>query len=421
MIAGFPWIEGNSMKSLNELFQKHFGREPLYVVQAPGRVNLIGEHTDYNEGFVLPIAIDKRVVIAVAPRRDCKVVLYSCNYDSRNEFSLESIAKDDLRPWSNYPRGVAYLLQKLGHRFSGLDALITSDLPMGAGLSSSAAFELASAWALLVAGRKGGGVEVNQSGPVSPPEMPGPIDLIRLCREVENDFVGVNCGIMDQFISALGRRQHALFLDCRTLTYEQVPLPDSVKIVVCNTGVKRELASSEYNQRRYECDQGVHFFKGRIENVSALRDVHSSDLERFSAQMDPLIRKRCRHVVSENERVLESVGALRARDLERFGQLMTTSHESLKRDYEVSSKELNVMVEIALQQAAVLGSRMTGAGFGGCIVDLARNDSVNLFVKQVQERYQLEIGIAAEIYVCNTSDGAGIAPQESSDNCCGAV
>jgi galactokinase len=409
------------MKSLNELFQKHFGREPLYVVQAPGRVNLIGEHTDYNEGFVLPIAIDKRVVIAVAPRRDRKVVLYSCNYDSWNEFSLESIAKDHLRPWSNYPRGVAYLLQKLGHRFRGLDALITSDLPMGAGLSSSAAFELASAWALLVAGRKGDAVVVNQSGPVSSPEMPGPLDLIRLCREVENDFVGVKCGIMDQFISALGRRQHALFLDCRTLTYQQVPLPDSVKIVVCNTGVKRELASSEYNKRRYECDQGVHFFKGRIENVSALRDVHSSDLERFFAQMDPLIRKRCRHVISENERVLESVEALRAGDLERFGQLMTTSHESLKRDYEVSSKELNVMVEIALQQAGVLGSRMTGAGFGGCTVNLVRNDSVNLFVRQVQERYQLEIGIAAEIYVCNTSDGAGIAPPESSDNCCGAV
>lgn len=393
------------MKSIRELFQKRFGREPLYVVQAPGRVNLIGEHTDYNEGFVLPVAIDKRVVIAASPRCDRKVALYSCDYDSLNEFSLESIVRDDLKPWSNYPRGVADLLQKQGHQFNGMDALITSDLPMGAGLSSSAAFELASAWAFLMAGRQKGGVE---SETFSPLEMPEPLDLIRLCREVENEFVGVQCGIMDQFISALGRRQHALFLDCRTLSYQQVPLPDSVKIVVCNTGVKRELAGSEYNKRRSECNQGVRFFKERIENISALRDVPSSSLERLSSGMDPLIQKRCRHVISENERVLESVRSLQAGDLERFGQLMNASHESLRRDYEVSSKELNVMAEIALQQAGVLGSRMTGAGFGGCTVSLVRNESVNLFARQVKERYQRETGIAAEIYVCNTSDGAGI-------------
>ena len=397
------------MKSVKELFHKRFGREPLVVVQAPGRVNLMGEHTDYNEGFVLPIAIDKRIVIAAAPRRDHKVTLYSQNYDSLNEFSLESIVRDDLNPWSNYPRGVADLLQKQGYRLIGLDVLVTSDLPIGAGLSSSAAFELACAWTFLMVGRERGA----ESETLSPLEMPEPLDLIRLCREVENEFVGVQCGIMDQFISALGRRRHALFLDCRTLSYEQVPLPDSVKIVVCHTGVKRELAGSEYNKRRSECNQGVRFLKERIENISALRDVHSSDLERFSSKMDPLIQKRCRHVISENERVLESVRSLRAGDLERFGQLMNASHESLRRDYEVSSKELNVMVEIALGQAGVLGSRMTGAGFGGCTVNLIRNKSVNLFVRQVRERYQRETGIAAEIYVCNPSDGAGIAcPEE---------
>jgi len=404
---------GIPIKSVKESFRQRFGREALYMVQAPGRVNLIGEHTDYNEGFVLPIAIDKRVVIAASPRNGRKVALYSWNYNSLNEFSLESIVRDNLNPWSNYPRGVADLLQKQGYRFSGLDILIASDLPIGAGLSSSAAFELASAWAFLMADKKEGGVEVSPSGAFSRPQMPESLDLIGLCREVENEFVGVQCGIMDQFISARGRRQHALFLDCRNLTEEQIPLPDSVKIVVCNTGVKRELAGSEYNKRRYECNQGVHFFKERIEGVSALRDVHSSDLERFSSKMAPLLQKRCRHVISENERVLESVRSLRAGDLEGFGQLVNASHESLRRDYEVSCKELNVMVEIALQQAGVLGSRMTGAGFGGCTVNLIRNESVNLFVRQVEERYQRETGIAAEIYVCHTSDGAGIVgPQE---------
>jgi galactokinase len=206
--------------------------------------------------------------------------------------------------------------------------------------------------------------------------------LVHLCREAENQFVGVECGIMDQFISALGQRHHALFLDCRSLAYQQIPLPDSVKLVVCNTGVKRELANSKYNQRRRECVRGVDFFRKRLGNAAALRDVTWEDFSKLSSQMDPLIRKRCRHVLSENERVKESVRLLRTGALEQFGQLMNASHQSLEYDYEVSCQELDLMVELACQQPGALGSRMTGAGFGGCTVNLVRKGCVADFVEE---------------------------------------
>jgi galactokinase len=392
------------MDIVTQSFRARFNREPWHVVRAPGRVNLIGEHTDYNEGFVLPVAIDREVRIALSPRQDRTVVLYSANYDSRTEFDLDRIERDGVNPWSNYPRGVALFLARQNHVLTGLDGAIVSSVPVAAGLSSSAALELASAWAFLVASSK------DSASPGLPvrSNLPEPLDLIRLCRKVENEFVGVQCGIMDQFISASGRQHHALFLDCRSLSYEHVPLPDSVKIVVCNTGIRRELGASEYNRRRGECSQGVEFFSRHIEHVSALRDVSSEDLERLARQMDPLIRKRCRHVISENERVMQSVQRLRSGDLEQFGQLMNASHQSLKVDYEVSCQELDLMVEIAVQQPAVLGSRMTGAGFGGCTVSLVKNDYVGSFVNQVKEKYHKETGLAAEIYVCDTSHGAGV-------------
>jgi galactokinase len=368
-------------------------------------VNLIGEHTDYNEGFVLPVAIDREITIAVSPRPDRTAILYSANYDSETVFDLDRIERDDMNPWSNYPRGVALLLAGQNYALAGLNAAIVSTVPVAAGLSSSAALELASAWAFLAASAMG-----DSASPGVSSNLPEPLDLIRLCRKAENEFVGVGCGIMDQFISALGRRQHALFLDCRSLAHEHVPLPDSVKIVVCNTGVKRELAASEYNLRRRECGLGVEFFSRHIERVSALRDVCSRDFERLASQMDPLIRRRCRHVISENERVVQSVQRLRAGDLEQFGQLMNASHQSLKVDYEVSCGELDLMVEIAGRQPGVLGSRMTGAGFGGCTVSLVKNDDIASFEDRVQVEYYKKTGLAAEVYVCGTSQGAGVVP-----------
>jgi galactokinase len=391
------------MDAATQVFRARFGQEPQHIVRAPGRVNLIGEHTDYNEGFVLPVAIDRDITIAVAPRPDRTAILYSANYDSETTFDLDRIERDDTNSWSNYPRGVALFLAGQNYALAGLNAAIVSTLPVAAGLSSSAALELASAWAFLVAPAKGGKAAVRVSS-----GLPEPLDLIRLCRKVENEFVGVQCGIMDQFISALGLRQHALFLDCRSLNHDHVPLPDFVKIVVCNTGVKRELAASEYNHRRSECARGVEFFSRYIEHVAALRDVCSKDFERLSSLMDPLIRKRCRHVIFENERVVQSVQRLRAGDLGQFGQLMNASHQSLKVDYEVSCHELDVMVEIAGQQPGVLGSRMTGAGFGGCTVNLVKSDNVASFENRVKAEYHKRTGLVAEVYVCETSQGAGV-------------
>jgi len=391
------------MDAATQVFRARFGQEPQHIVRAPGRVNLIGEHTDYNEGFVLPVAIDREITIAVSSRLDRTAILYSANYDSESSFDLDRIERDDTNSWSNYPRGVALFLAGQNYALAGLNAAIVSTVPVAAGLSSSAALELACAWAFLVALAKGGKAAVRVSS-----GLPEPLDLIRLCRKVENEFVGVQCGIMDQFISALGRRQHALFLDCRSLNHDHVPLPDSVKIVVCNTGVKRELAASEYNRRRSECGRGVEFFSRHIEHVAALRDVCSKDFERLRSLMDPLIRKRCRHVIFENERVVQSVQRLRAGDLGQFGQLMNASHQSLKVDYEVSCHELDVMVEIAGQQPGVLGSRMTGAGFGGCTVNLVKNANVASFENRVKAEYQKRTGLVAEVYVCETSQGAGV-------------
>ncbi len=392
------------MNTAADVFRTRFGREPLKAVRAPGRVNLIGEHTDYNEGFVLPVAIDKEVCLAFCPRPDRKVILYSANYDSQTEFDLNQIEKDSVNPWSNYPRGVAAFLEQQGCRLIGLEGVIMGGVPVSAGLSSSAAIELASCWAFLIASES----SIPASTLPSIYGLPRALELIRLCRSVENQFIGVQCGMMDQFISALGRRCHALFLDCRSLRYEHVPLPDFVKLVVCNTGIKRELATSEYNQRRQQCERGVAFFRNHLGNITALRDVTWEDFSSLCSKMDPLLRKRCRHVILENERVRDSVSLLRSGALEQFGQLMNASHKSLKIDYEVSCPELDLMTELARQQQGVLGSRMTGAGFGGCTVSLVRQDCIAEFVSGVEHGYQKETGRSPEIYVCGTSDGAGL-------------
>jgi galactokinase len=375
---------------IEQAFQKIYGTKPEVVVRAPGRVNLIGEHTDYNDGFVLPAAIDRAITYAGRRRTDRRVRAYSNDFQASVEFSLDEIQKDAQRTWSNFLRGVSKFLEADGHRLTGADIAFGGDVPREAGLSSSAAVEVGATafWNKLL------DLKLD------------PVYVVKLSRRTENEFVGVPCGIMDQFISALGRRDHALFLDCRDLTYRHVPLRADVKVVVCNSGVKRALAQSEYEVRLKQCRQAVAHIASTGRTVKSLRDVKLSDLEAVRGTLDGLLLRRARHVVSENQRVLEAVKVLESGDLERFGELMNGSHESLRDDYQVSCKELDTLVELARKQPGVLGARMTGAGFGGCTVNLVRADAAEEFALAVAKGYQERIGLKAEVYVCRASDGA---------------
>ena len=378
------------MTLIEETFKKIFGSPPEVVVRAPGRVNLIGEHTDYNDGFVLPAAIDRHIVFAGRRRGDRTVCAHAVDFQEAVEFSLDDVQRDTAHPWSNYLRGVSKFLEEDGHRLMGADVAFGGNVPRESGLSSSAALEVGASafWRRLM------GLEID------------PVYVVKLSRRAENEFVGVPCGIMDQFISALGRQDHALFLDCRDLTYRHVPLRGDVKIVVCNSGVKRALAQSEYEVRLKQCRQAVAQLGTSGLAVKSLRDVDSEDLEAGRETLTELLLRRARHVVTENERVLEAVNVLERGDLERFGELMNASHISLRDDYEVSSKELDVLVELAWKQPGILGARMTGAGFGGCTVNLVRQDAAGAFAEAVARGYQEAIGLKAEIYVCQASAGA---------------
>lgn len=372
-------------------FERRFGREPQIIARAPGRVNLIGEHTDYNDGFVLPVAIDCQVLVAAAPRPDRTVHLYALDFEAQSSFSLEDIQHDEEQGWSNYQRGVGWALQEEGLDLMGLEAVITSDVPIGSGLSSSAAIEvsIATAWKLL------SGFELD------------PVRLALLCQKAENEFVGANCGIMDQFISVLGQRDHALLVDCRSLDYQLVPVPRGAAIVVADTMKRRGLVDSEYNARRRECEEGVQLLREHISGVRALRDVTPQQFAQHAERLPPVIRRRCRHVIEENARVEGAVVALDVGDLASFGELMIASHRSLRDDYEVSCRELDVMMEAALKVEGVYGSRMTGAGFGGCTVSLVREKAVLDFRERVAAEYEAIVGVQPQIYVCRASDGAG--------------
>jgi galactokinase len=371
-------------------FAEIFGEEPAAVVRAPGRVNLIGEHTDYNDGYVLPVAIDRSVLVAAAPRDDRQVVICALDFGESVEFSLDDIEHDQAQAWSNYQRGVAYFLEEQGIELPGLNAVIVGDVPIGSGLSSSAAVEVSMAytWQVLA------GFQLSR------------VELALLCQRAENEFVGMNCGIMDQFVSALGRRDHALLIDCRSLDHQPVPLPTGVAIVVADTMKRRGLVDSEYNTRRRECEEGVRILQRYLPEVKALRDVSVAQFEAQSSKLKaPNVRRRCRHIVYENERVLNSVAALQAGDLVAFGQLMNESHISLRDDYQVSCAELDVMAEAAWRVDGVYGSRMTGAGFGGCTVSLVAEEAIEDFRLQVAATYQEATGIVPQIYVCRAEDG----------------
>jgi len=361
------------------------------VFRAPGRVNLIGEHTDYNDGFVMPAAIDFYAWIAAAPRDDRKLVVQSTNFPDSIEVDLHAGESNRRNHWTDYVVGVAVMLERAGHRLQGANLLAHGEVPIGAGLSSSAAIEVASAMALLSIS----GLDMQRT------------DLAELCQRAENEFVGARCGIMDQFVSCCGRAGHALLLDCRSLDYRLLPLPHGVSLVICNTMVKHELASGEYNARRAECEEGVRRLSRFLSRVRALRDVSLSDLEKCADSLPEIIYKRCRHVVTENERVTEAARSLGRGDLPAFGKLMRDSHLSLRDDYQVSCSELDLMVDLAAGLPGVFGARMTGGGFGGCTINLLRTEAVPAFKRDIADAYEKATGLAPQIFVTPAAEGAG--------------
>ena len=362
----------------------------MRTFRAPGRVNLIGEHTDYNDGFVMPVAIDFSTWVKVSPLEQRKLQIRSENYDEEIEVDLDDPSLAPRGSWSDYPVGVAVMLEKTGHRLHGARLEIRGEVPIGSGLSSSAAIEVATASALIA----------NSEVKIEPRE------LALLCQRAENEFVGARVGIMDQFISLFGKAQKALMLDCRSLDFRLLPLPDNVRLLICNTMVKHELASSAYNERRAQCEAGVKHLSQFLPNVTALRDVTIEQLEQFGRDLPEVVYRRCRHVVTENARVLAAANALERGNLNHFGRLMAESHQSLRDDYEVSCKELDLMVELARKVDGVYGARMTGGGFGGCTVNLVAQEHVEKFRQFVGESYRKATKLTPEIYVSSASDGA---------------
>ena len=365
-------------------FERCFGGLPELVVRAPGRVNLIGEHTDYNEGFVLPIANVRAVLIALRPNDAQRVVVHSLDFSETVEFSLAGLRRNQAE-WAEYLKGVAWALQEEGYVLHGWDGVVAGDVPIGAGLSSSAALELATARAF-----------------ASVSAWPWDAAIVaRIGQRAENEWVGVNCGIMDQMISAAGKDGHALLIDCRSLETRLVPLPPETVVVVLDTATRRGLVDSAYNERRAQCEAAARFF-----GVPALRDVTVTQFESRVHSLDDVTRRRARHVITENERTLQAAEAMQRGDAVQLGLLMNASHVSLSDDFEVSSGELDHMVRCALQQEACYGTRMTGAGFGGCAVALVQGAAADAFASAVATEYHRVTGISPSIYVCAASNGA---------------
>jgi galactokinase len=380
-------------KELLDKFNDLFGSdEDVRYARGPGRVNLIGEHTDYNGGFVLPMAIDHEVRILFKPRRKGPVRLWSANYEEWDEFQLDDIRRDEKREWTNYIRGVACVMLEAGFNLRPIDGIVYGDIPTGAGLSSSAALEVATAMALCP---DSASVEFDRG------------NAALLCQKAENEFVGVNCGIMDQFVSLHADTKHALLLDCRSLAYDLLPLnTDRIRVVVCNTMVKHKLGDSAYNRRRSTCEKAADILAGHEDGVEQLRDVSMSQLDRCRDFLDEVAYRRARHVISENERTQKAARSLKREDYGEFGRLMYESHRSLRDDYEVSCEELDIMVELARGHEGVFGARMTGGGFGGCTVNLVESDHVDSFVSHIARGYEEETGIRPDIYDFTAAKGA---------------
>lgn len=373
---------------LRQQFRKRYGTEPR-IFRAPGRVNLIGEHTDYNDGFVMPVAVDLYVWAAAAGRADARLVIYSTNFEEGIEIRLGEGSARAEGNWGDAVRGIAYFLESQGFPLRGASFLLAGDVPMGAGLGSSAAFEVSVAYALAEVS----GLKIER------------VQLAQICQRAENDFAGARCGIMDQLISCCGSENEALFLDCRSLEYRTLPLIQEAALVVCNTKIKHAHASDEYNARRADCEAAARSLAQKIAGVHALRDVTPADLERCAGLLPVVIYRRCRHVVRENDRVLQAAAALEQGDPARFGQLMYESHRSLRDDFQVSCRELDILVELASQCDGVYGSRMTGGGFGGCTVSLVKREGVENFVSRVSRQYEEKTHSSLDVYVFNASCG----------------
>jgi galactokinase len=378
-----------NLPELAQHFGKFFGGRPS-IYRAPGRVNLIGEHTDYNDGFVMPAALGFSTYVAIAPRPERKLRIHSEQFPGHFEFDLDNLPEKRVGAWCDYVLGVASVLREQGQRVLGANLLVHGEVPIGAGLSSSAALEVSSALALLSL------TETNLQLP----------EVAKLCRQAENSFVGARVGIMDQFVSCMGKAGHAFLLDCRSLEFKFVPIPAGLRLVVCNTMVKHDLATGAYNTRREECEQGVRAFVKWDPAIHALRDVSVELLDQHAQDLPPTIWKRCSHVVRENLRTLAAARALSEGDLGRVGNLMHESHNSLRDLYEVSCRELDLMVEAAAGLPGFCGGRMTGGGFGGCTVNLVRQENTEDFALQIAERYRQATGIHPRVYLCSAEDGA---------------
>jgi len=374
-------------QTLEQLYASHFNAKPQFIVRAPGRVNLIGEHTDYNDGFVLPMAIDRAVWIALSPRADSQIRIHSLDLEVDSAFDLDSLTKGE--GWAEYPKAIANQLLKRGYKLIGFDAVMTGDVPRGAGLSSSAAVELAIARAFAV---------------ISGFAWDAP-KMARIAQKAENEWVGVNVGIMDQMASAACKKGNALFLDCRSLEIQHAPLPKGVSVVILDTSTRRGLVDSAYNERRNQCEEAARWF-----GVKALRDVSVDEFEGKikREKLDEIVLKRARHIVTENARVLEAVQVMKAGNVKRLGELFNASHNSLRDDFEVTNEALNQIVECAQEQSSCYGARMTGAGFGGCAVALVKEENTQEFTNTVSAAYRQRSGLDASIYVCQASEGASV-------------
>jgi galactokinase len=371
---------------------KHLARyhaEPV-VFAAPGRVNLIGEHTDYAEGFVMPAAINFATLAAISPRTDGKIAIYSENYDEERVFDAASLPAKGSKHWSDYPMGVVVILTGEGHKIPGFSLSILSDVPLGSGLSSSAAIEVATALAVLSL--------VGASYPL-------PV-LARLCQRAENEFVGANCGIMDQFISANGKENHAMLLDCRDLSIQLAPIPANVALVIANTMVKHSVAGGDYPTRRAESEAACAVINGHRGHVPFLRDATLEDLDKWGNEMAPKSLLRARHVISENLRTVAASKALLKGDMKELGRLMAEAHRSYSKDFEGSCAEADIMVELANELPGLIGARLTGGGFGGCTINLVEQDKAKAFAEELGRRYAAKTGIQPEIHICHASGGA---------------
>jgi galactokinase len=384
------------IKAVQDAFAQQFKAPPALTVRAPGRVNLIGEHTDYNEGFVFPTAIDREMIVAATLNGTDEVVVHSLDYNATDRFDIKKIGKSSEHAWADYLRGVLSTLQKRNYVVKGFNAVLSGNVPQGAGLSSSAAYEVAVVTLCNEFGKLGIGGK----------------DVALIAQQAENEFIGMQCGIMDQFISALGQKDAALMIDCRSLDYRAVPLKLSEKgcaIVITNSGVRRGLVDSEYNSRRSECSQGVEQLSELTgKKMNSLRDIELDEFEKYAAKLSDKVAKRCRHVISENKRVTDAVSALESANLEAFGGLMNASHASLRDDFEVSCPEVDQLVELSQNHPGVIGARMTGAGFGGCTVAIVANDSVQSFQDTVIPEYEKLSGRKAEVYLCASTAGAEV-------------